>query len=215
MNNIERTDTIRAAQVANVPAPALSAPRSTARISSSLRAIASLLLAVAISTGVIWLTSHFREEIQSFGKAGLIGLFVLSILGNATLIIPAPAFMFACAAGTVFSPVGVGIVAGLGAALGELTGYLAGYGGTGIIPRGRLYQSMQAFIQRHGMLAIFLLTAIPNPIFDVGGILAGVTRMPVWQFVISAWAGKAIRLGILAFVCLSGTPWLRQLFGLQ
>lgn len=162
----------------------------------------------------MWLTSRFHDEIQSLGNAGLIGLFVLSILGNATLIIPAPVFVFACAAGTVFSFVAVGIVAGLGAAIGEMTGYMAGYGGTAVLPRGRLYQCLQAFMQRRGMLTIFLLAAIPNPIFDVGGILAGVIRMPVWRFVVSAWAGKALRLGMLAFICLSGTPWLRQLFGL-
>lgn len=182
--------------------------------SARLRPIASFLLAVAISVTVMWLTSRFHDEIQSLGNAGLIGLFVLSILGNATLIIPAPVFVFACAAGTVFSFVAVGIVAGLGAAIGEMTGYMAGYGGTAVLPRGRLYQRLQAFMQRHGMLTIFLLAAIPNPIFDVGGILAGVIRMPVWRFVVSAWAGKALRLGMLAFICLSGTPWLRQLFGL-
>jgi membrane protein DedA with SNARE-associated domain len=70
-------------------------------------------------------------------------------------------------------------------------------------------------MQRHGMLTIFLLAAIPNPIFDVGGIVAGIIHMPVWRFIASAWAGKAVRLGMLAFICLSGAPWLRQLFGLQ
>ncbi len=211
MDNIEHT------------APAISAPThvpstphaATGAAASRLRAVVSFIAAVTISVAVMWLTSYFHSEIQSLGNAGLIGLFVLSILGNATLIIPAPVFVFACAAGTVFSFVAVGVVAGLGAALGELTGYLAGYGGTGVVPRGRLYQSIQAFMQRRGMLTIFLLAAVPNPIFDIGGILAGVIRMPVWRFVASAWAGKAVRLGVLAFICLSGTPWLRQLFGLQ
>ncbi len=180
-----------------------------------LRAIASFVLAIAISAGVLWLTSRFHDEIQSLGSAGLIGLFILSVLGNATLIIPAPVFVFACAAGTVFSFAAVGVVAGLGAALGELTGYLAGYGGTAVIPHGRLYERMRTFMQRHGMAAIFVLAAVPNPIFDVGGILAGAMRMPLWAFIASAWAGKTVRLGVLAFVCMSSAPWLRQLFGLQ
>lgn len=214
MENIEHT-----APVVSDPARASSSGHLTALplvngTTSRFRAIASFLLAVAISLGVMWLTSRFHNEIQSLGNAGLIGLFVLSILGNATLIIPAPVFVFACAAGTVFSFVAVGVVAGLGAAIGEMTGYMAGYGGTAVLPRGRVYERLQTFMQRRGMLTIFLLAAVPNPIFDVGGILAGVIRMPVWRFIVSAWAGKTLRLGALAFVCLSGTPWLRQLFGL-
>ena len=216
MNNIEHADTVRSTPVASAPTRASSDAHPPAgNTSSPLRAIASFLLAITISIAVMWLTSRFHGEIQSLGNAGLIGLFVLSILGNATLIIPAPVFVFACAAGTVFNFLAVGVVAGLGAALGELTGYLAGYGGTAAIPRGRLYQSIQAFMQRRGILTIFLLAALPNPIFDVGGILAGVMRIPVWQFIVSVWAGKAIRLGVLAFVCLSSMPWLRRLFGLE
>ncbi|MCS7061705.1 MAG: VTT domain-containing protein [Anaerolineae bacterium] len=181
---------------------------------SPVRSAVSLALAVLISVGVFWLTSRYRDDIQSLGNAGLIGLFALSVIGNATVVIPAPVFVFACAAGTLYNGVAVGIVAGLGAALGELTGYLAGYGGAAVVPQGELYDRVRAFMRRRGMLAIFLLAALPNPIFDVGGILAGVLRLPAWQFVLSAWAGKAVRLGTLAWVCLAGAPWLRQLFGL-
>jgi membrane protein YqaA with SNARE-associated domain len=215
MDNIEHTS-----RIAGPPAPDRSAARPAesppaGNTASPLRAIASFLLAITISVAVMWLTSRFHNEIESLGNAGLIGLFALSVLGNATLIIPAPVFVFACAAGMVFSFPAVGLVAGLGAALGELTGYMAGYGGTAVVPRGRLYQNLQRFMQRRGMIAIFLLAAIPNPIFDVGGILAGVIRMPVWKFIVGAWAGKAMRLGMLAFICLSGAPWLRQIFGLE
>ena len=212
MNNTEHAAPTSSAATPPTPSPS---ETPAARPASRLRPIASFVLAVAISVGVLWLTSRYRNEIQSLGNAGLIGLFGLSIIGNATLIIPAPVFVFACAAGTVFSFVAVGVVAGLGAALGEFTGYLAGYGGTAVIPPGWLYDRIRSFMQRHGVLTIFLLGAIPNPIFDVGGILAGIMRMPVWKFVAGAWAGKAVRLGFLAWVCLSGAPWLRQLLGLS
>jgi membrane protein YqaA with SNARE-associated domain len=170
-----------------------------------------LALAVAISAAVLYLTTRYRQEIMSFGGAGLAGLFVVSALSNATVVVPAPGFVFACAAGTVFSFAAVGVVAGLGATVGELTGYMAGYGGNAILPKGRLYERLQEFMLRHGMLAIFLLAAIPNPIFDVGGMLAGVLRLPVWKFIVAAWAGKAVRLGALALACLLGIPWLQQL----
>jgi membrane protein YqaA with SNARE-associated domain len=179
---------------------------------SRLGRLLTLLFAVGLSLAIIWLTTRYQQEIQSWGEAGLWGLFIVSVIGNATLIIPAPVFIVACAAGLVYGPLQVGVVAAAGAAIGELTGYLAGYGGQAIVPQGRYYNWLRGFMQRHGMLAIFLLGAIPNPIFDVGGLIAGVIRMPVWKFLIAAWAGKTIRLGLTAWACLAGIPWLQQIF---
>jgi membrane protein YqaA with SNARE-associated domain len=179
---------------------------------SRLGQIITLLLAIGISVAIIIVTNQYREQIQNLGNAGYLGLFVISIIGNATLFLPAPVFIVACAAGLALGPIPVGIVAGTGAAIGELTGYLAGYGGEAIVPEGKLYQRLHAFMDRRGMLAIFLLAAIPNPIFDVGGIIAGVLKMPVWKFLIAAAIGKSIRLGVTAWACMAGIPFLQQLF---
>ena len=122
------------------------------------------------------------------------------------------AALVACAAGVVYGPIGVGLVAGLGSALGELTGYMAGAGGKALIPQGQLYERLHHFMQRHGMAAIFLLAAIPNPIFDVGGIIAGALQMKGWKFLLAAALGKSIRLGVTAWACQSGLPLLEQLF---
>jgi membrane protein YqaA with SNARE-associated domain len=170
-----------------------------------------LILAVGISLAIVWFTNRYQAELRNLGDYGYLGLFVISIIGNATLIIPAPVFVVACAAGMIYGPIGVGVVAGLGSAIGELTGYMAGAGGKALIPQGKRYEQLTRFMQRHGMLAIFLLGAIPNPIFDVGGIIAGALRMKGWKFIVAAWAGKAIRLGITAWACQSGIPLLQQL----
>ncbi len=183
------------------------APRTSRRIQILL-----LILAVGISLAIVWFTNRYQEELRNLGNYGYLGLFVISLIGNATLIIPAPVFVVACAAGVIYGPIGVGLVAGLGSALGELTGYMAGVGGTALLPQGQRYEQLQRFMQRHGMLAIFLLGAIPNPIFDVGGLIAGVLRMKVWKFILAGWAGKAIRLSLTAWACQSGLPLLEQLF---
>ena len=187
-------------------------PADTPKPKSRLGQIMSLLLAVGFSLVIIIITNQYREQIQNLGHGGYIGLFVISIIGNATLFLPAPVFVVACAAGLALGPISVGIVAGTGAAIGELTGYLAGYGGKVIVPEGELYQRLHAFMDRHGMLAILLLAAIPNPIFDVGGIIAGVLKMPVWKFLIAAAIGKSIRLGVTAYACQAGIPLLQQIF---
>ncbi len=170
-----------------------------------------LILAVGISLAIVWFTNQYQQELRNLGDAGYVGLFVISIIGNATLIIPAPVFVVACAAGMLYGPIGVGIVAGLGSALGELTGYMAGVGGKALIPQGRRYEQLTRFMQRHGMLTIFLLGAIPNPIFDVGGLIAGALRMKAWKFILAAWVGKAIRLSLTAWACNAGMPFLQQI----
>jgi membrane protein YqaA with SNARE-associated domain len=187
------------------------APRDAPRTSRPVQ-ILLLLLAIGISLAIVWVTYQYQHELRRLGNYGYLGLFLISIIGNATLIIPAPVFVMACAAGMVYGPIGVGLVAGLGSAIGELTGYMAGAGGKALIPKGRVYEQLHHFMQRHGMLTIFLLAAIPNPIFDVGGIIAGVLQMKAWKFLVAAALGKSIRLGMTAWACQGGLPLLQQLF---
>jgi membrane protein YqaA with SNARE-associated domain len=157
--------------------------------------IAAVLLAVGITVGIILL----RDQIKQFAVYGYPGVFVISLLGNATLILPAPSFAVVFAVGGALNPVLVGVVAGLGAVLGEMTGYLAGVGGRAVIEKRALYQKLEGWMRKGGMLVVFLLAAIPNPAFDVGGMVAGALRMPVWRFLLAGWAGKSIRFMLLAF----------------
>ena len=60
-------------------------------------------------------------------------------------------------------------------------------------------------MKKSGPLIIFILGAVPNFLFDIGGIIAGTVRMPIWQFLLAAWLGKSIRLSIVA---LTGSLWL-------
>lgn len=177
------------------------------------KGILMLFLAVAFSLLIVFLTTRYHAELRGLGHAGYLGLFLISVLGNATIITPAPVFVVACAAGMVYGPLMVGLVSGLGSALGELTGYYAGYGGSSVVPEGKLYQKLEQFMRKRGMLAIFLLAAIPNPLFDVGGMIAGILKMPVLKFVAAAWLGKAIRLSLMAYICLGGLPFLQHFIG--
>lgn len=177
------------------------------------KGVLMLVLAVVFSMLIVFLTTRFHTELRGLGRAGYLGLFLISVLGNATIIIPAPVFVVACAAGMIYGPLAVGLIAGFGSALGELTGYYAGYGGSSVIPEGKLYHKLEQFMRQHGMLTIFLLAAIPNPLFDVGGMISGILQMPVLRFVAAAWMGKALRLGMMAYLCMGGLPFLQQFIG--
>lgn len=178
---------------------------------SRLRALLMLGFALVISGVVLYLSTYFRDALIAFGQLGLVGLFFLSIIGNATVFIPAPAFVVACAAGPIYGALATGLVAGAGSAIGELTGYMAGYGGTAVLPQGRMYQHLHRLMQRYGPLVIFIMAALPNPAFDVGGLIAGALKMKPLVFLLATAAGKAMRLTLVAFVCTGGLPWLSQL----
>ena len=79
---------------------------------------AALLLSVIIFV--------FRDKFSNLEGYGYAGLFLLSILGNATIVLPVPVVLTAFLGGGIFNPLWVGVVVSLGATIGELTGYLAG-----------------------------------------------------------------------------------------
>ena len=150
----------------------------------------------AILTVVVILL--LREPISRLGVYGYWGVFLVSLLGNATLIFPAPSFALVFAVGGTLHPLWVGLAAGVGAALGEMTGYLAGVSGRAVFEDRRLYLRMAEWMGQHGMLAVFILALIPNPFFDVGGMAAGALKMRWWKFLFAAALGKTCRFTILA-----------------
>jgi uncharacterized membrane protein YdjX (TVP38/TMEM64 family) len=84
--------------------------------------------------------------------------------------------------------------------LGELTGYLAGYGGSAIVEDTPRFQRIRDWMGRRGFLTLLLLSVIPNPLFDLAGIAAGMSRYPVWRFLTACWLGKTTKALILAFL---------------
>jgi membrane protein DedA with SNARE-associated domain len=110
--------------------------------------------------------------------------------------------------GAIFNPFGVGIAAGTGGALGELSGYLAGFSGQAVIERTDMYNRIQPWVQKYGGWAILVLSAIPNPFFDVAGIAAGIAKMPLRTFLVFTWIGQLIKMTLFALAGHYSVPLL-------
>ena len=164
--------------------------------------LAGLVFSLAITVAVYMWRDHLREA----AHYGYIGLFLISVLGNATIILPVPTFLTAFLSGGVFNPFLVGIISAAGATLGELTGYIAGLGGQVIVENREIYQRFERWMHRYGLVALFVLAAIPNPFFDVAGIIAGMSRMRVTTFLLVTWAGKIVKFVLIA---LAGSGGIR------
>jgi membrane protein YqaA with SNARE-associated domain len=140
-----------------------------------------------------------RDEIQALKGYGYPGIFLFSILANATIFVPVPGVMFTSAMGAVFNPLFVSIAAGAGAALGELSGYLAGFSGQAFVEGSERYQRVVRWMEKYGDITILLLAFIPNPLFDLAGIIAGILKMPIWKFLIYCVIGKILKMMMFAY----------------
>ncbi|MEK7682085.1 MAG: VTT domain-containing protein, partial [Chloroflexota bacterium] len=129
----------------------------------------------------------------------------------ASVFVPLPGPAVAFVGGSVLSPVPVAVVAALGAALGELTSYAMGYGGHAVAQNTGLYKTVSGWMRKRGWPILFLLAAIPNPVFDAAGIAAGVLRYPVWLFFIVVLAGKIVKFLVFAFAGALGVPLILRL----
>jgi len=160
------------------------------------------LIRVIVFLGVIALTVVLvinREKIQQLQAYGYPGIFLFSILANATIFIPVPGVIFTSAMGAVFNPLFVSIAAGAGAALGELSGYLAGFSGQAVVEDSAQYERVVRWMQKYGDVTILVLAFIPNPLFDLAGILAGILKLPVWKFLFYCVIGKIIKMMMFAY----------------
>lgn len=174
--------------------------------------LAVLIAVIAISVAVYLL----RNEVEMLRGFGYPGIFLVNLLGSATIVLPAPglAIVLAMSALTnqagqlVFNPFWIGIAAGLGAALGELSGYAAGFSGQAIIENTRWYDRIHNFTERYGIVTIIILAILPLPLFDFAGIAAGSLKMSLPKFFIATLIGKLIKMWIVAYAGATGADWV-------
>ncbi|HEU0295602.1 MAG TPA: VTT domain-containing protein [Anaerolineales bacterium] len=183
------------------------APRESGLQTNVLRVIALLVV-----IGITYYIFSIRDRIAEFERYGYMGVFVVALLANATVLIPAPGLAIISAMGSVFNPLGVGLAAGTGGAIGELSGYLAGFSGQAVIERTEIYNRIKPWVQKFGGWAILVLSAIPNPFFDAAGIAAGMVKMPLRTFLISVWIGQIIKMTFFAYAGQSSYQALENYF---
>jgi len=170
------------------------------------------VLALAAVIGITVYIYSVRERVEEFAAYGYPGIFVIMLMANATVILPAPGVAVVFAMGNVFNPLLVALSAGTGGAIGELSGYLAGFSGQAVVENAKAYNRVQPWIQKYGAWAILVLSALPNPFFDLAGIAAGAAKIPLWKFLLFCWAGQLIKMGMFAYAGAYSIDWLTSLY---
>ena len=168
------------------------------RLSKPVLNIIRLIVLLAVIGLTIILVIN-RDKIQALQAYGYPGIFLFSILANATIFLPVPGVVFTSAMGAIFNPLLVSFAAGGGAAIGELSGYLAGFSGQAVVEDSARYKRVVRWMEKYGDITILVLAFIPNPLFDLAGIVAGILKMPIWKFLIFCVIGKILKMMMFAY----------------
>lgn len=156
-----------------------------------------LVVLACLSLGFAYLIqiliAHFNISIEGLASTAYLVVFGVTLASNASILTPVFIYIsLMIAAAKFLDPVLVALVASVAGALGETSGYYAGYLGKRII---RLedtpgYEKLVAWMNKHGPWGILLLSLQPVLPFDIAGLLAGASKMPLWKFLLPCWGGK-------------------------
>lgn len=160
------------------------------------RAAGVLLLVLALTAMAV----AAPIDPAQLGAYGYLGVFLITLLGTGSFVLPVPYLGAVFVAGAFLSPAVVAAVAAVAAALGEMTGYLLGRTGRSVLSGNGRYAVIEARMARFGGPIVFLASALPNPFFDVVGVIAGATRLPIWLFLVATFLGKSLRFWVIATV---------------
>ena len=143
------------------------------------------IMVVSIAVGFI-VFSIGTDDVERWGYPAL---WLISGLRAASVVLPIPGSGLTIAAGAFMDPlygipvpIAVGVTAGSAESLGEFTGYAAGYGGGRILDKRKLYQRVKAWIRKRAFVTILIMGLMPSPVFDVAGLAAGASRVPIRIF---------------------------------
>ena len=184
---------------------------------TAIRLVAAVsLLALALVPGTVFLVwPELTDGLEGLGYASV---FLMNLASTATFFFPVPGLTAAAQAliategADARLPWLVGVLGGLGMAVGEVTAYYAGYlgaelargrelGGPPALKRfiDRVLRGVHWLIDHWGMVTLFVLSAVPNPLFEIAGLTAGSVRMQFRRFFVSVTGGKIVRGLLLAY----------------
>ncbi len=170
-----------------------------------LRLAVTLLIFLAASVLLGYVFANFRSRfgnsIFASAWAAYGAVFLITLVINLS-VLPLPfALSVMIAASTQWNPVLVALSGSLGASLGEFSSYFAGYLGKRVAIPGEAagYRLMQRWMKKYGAWAIAFLSFQPILPFEIGGVVAGIAKMPVRRFLPAIWLGKFPKYLILIY----------------
>ncbi len=186
---------------------------------STIIAIFIFLAVSGINFGQ-WLANLVMNYYNTYGDIGIyIGVFLISIFGNFTIIFPVPytiALIVISAVVPGVNPVFLGIVGGLGASIGEVSAWLIGRGSKEMIGDSKSIERMKKYVDA-GWAPLFIIFFAATPLPDDAFLIVlGIAQYSLIKALVYCFIGKFI----LCFLCSALPIWFANtpigdfLFGL-
>lgn len=170
--------------------------RAAGRRPSGRLAFAALFGLLALNVTVFMLPIDYRV----FGGWAYPGVFLVTFIANAAIALPIPYLpIVGQVARTVEHVPLVIATAALASVLGESVAYAIGRVERDVFTDHPVYVRLQRLVGRpwRASLALFVLAAPLNPLFDVAGIAAGALGIPYRVFFWSVFAARLVRFTVL------------------
>ncbi|MCL2679822.1 MAG: VTT domain-containing protein [Dehalococcoidia bacterium] len=149
------------------------------------------------------LLDYLNLPLDRYAFLAYLLVFVVSLVANLTVMAPVPiALTVMITVAQTWNPALAALAAAVGGSLGELSGYFAGLAGRKITLDTSLvsFARVGEWIQRWGAWAITFMAFQPILPFDIGGLIAGAARMPIYKFLPALFIGKLPKYLIIAYV---------------
>ncbi len=171
-------------------------------------------ITASIASYIISLNSVFND----LAGWGYIGIFLISLIGAATILLPLPSLFFVFVMSAELNPVLVALIASAGAAIGEFTGYGLGYGSSSLTEKKKKWkkeiEKTERIFQKYGgFWVIVFVGATPLP-DDIAGIVAGLLKYPPKKFLLASFTGKMILHLIVALAGFYSMNWIMNVVGI-
>jgi len=180
-----------------------------------LRLILYLVVLIALSFGLAYVLGHLMAylnlPLETLATTAYLVVFIVTLASNAAVFVPVALHIsIILAAADKWNPAIIALVASVGGTLGEITAYYAGYLGKRVMHLENTpgYNRLASWMKRYGPWGIFFISLQPILPVDIAGLLAGVSKLPLWKFLLPCWPGKIIKYLLL---CYLGTAVLRLL----
>jgi uncharacterized membrane protein YdjX (TVP38/TMEM64 family) len=192
------------------------------------------LALVGVTIAVCVLLIRYWKYLSQFQILVYLGLFFTAVLAGSPIPIPTPCFVLTFTLGSKFEPVTIGLIASSGAAIGSMMVYYTARTGRRFLPSlnisdpankiysgsvGRFLQKIKLprvveFVNRRGIVGVFLFSIFPNPLLMPLLVTMGISRFPAWKVAIACWIGHSVLFLVIAFLGHYGLGSLLRYFGI-
>ncbi len=153
-------------------------------------------LAGFIAIGLLVAPVLVLKDFDSAKNVGYLGFFLSSYIGGGTYILP---FIV-----NRLDPFALLLIGTFGNTIDEVFGWYAGGLSLSLDEKTKIHKTLQTFVKKYGILAVFLLGMGPFPqfVYTISAFAAGHHKIPVLKFLGANFTGKFIRNAVYILILL-------------